>query len=106
MRQWMKAAAARPAARASLGVVAIATAAIAVGALGSSNAVTAEKAFAAATPRPGLALNVALTGSASASTEQTSSPAGNAVDGSASTSWCSTEWTGTLTVDLGRVAAS
>ena len=48
-------------------------------------------------------MNVALTGSASASTEASGSPASNAIDGSASTDWCSTEWTGSLTVDLGRV---
>ena len=102
MRQWMQAAATRPTARASMGAAAIATAAIAVASLSPSNSVT-EKAFAAPSPPPGLALNVALTGSASASTVQTSSPASNAVDGSASTSWCSTQWTGTLTVDFGRV---
>ena len=50
-----------------------------------------------------MALNMALTGTASASTEASNAPASNAIDGSASTSWCSTQWTGTLTVDLGRV---
>jgi hypothetical protein len=47
------------------------------------------------------ALNVALTGTASASTDATGSPAANAIDGDASTQWCSTKWTGSLTVDLG-----
>jgi arabinogalactan endo-1,4-beta-galactosidase len=42
-------------------------------------------------------------GFATASASQDSGPARNAIDGSASTSWCSTQWTGTLTVDLGQV---
>ena len=50
---------------------------------------------------PGTALNVALTGSASASTEASGSPAANAIDGDASSEWCANQWTGTLTVDLG-----
>src|SRR5262249_8846638 len=54
-------------------------------------------------PSIGESLNIGLTGTAVASTEQSGSPASNAVDGSASTEWCSAEWTGTLTVDLGRV---
>src|SRR5205085_7135152 len=48
------------------------------------------------------ALNVALTGTATASSEAAGSPAANAIDGDASTQWCSTQWTGSLTVDLGR----
>jgi arabinogalactan endo-1,4-beta-galactosidase len=52
----------------------------------------------------GNSLNIALaaTTSASASSEASGSPASAAVDGDASTDWCSTQWTGTLTVDLGR----
>jgi hypothetical protein len=42
---------------------------------------------------------------ATASTEASGAPASNAIDGSASTDWCSTEWTGSLTVDPGRVRA-
>jgi arabinogalactan endo-1,4-beta-galactosidase len=48
-------------------------------------------------------LNIALEGTATADTEATGSPAANAIDGSASTQWCSTQWTGSVTVDLGRV---
>ena len=51
----------------------------------------------------GTSLDIALTGTASASTEASGSPAANAIDGSASTDWCSTEWTGSVTVDLGQV---
>ena len=47
------------------------------------------------------ALNVALAGTATASTEASGSPASNAIDGDASTQWCSTQWTGNVTVDLG-----
>jgi hypothetical protein len=65
--------------------------------------VVAGSAFGASPPGPGLALNVGLTGTATASTSQDNDPASNAIDGSASTSWCSTQWTGTLTVDLGQV---
>jgi arabinogalactan endo-1,4-beta-galactosidase len=54
-----------------------------------------------AAPAP-LQLNVAIGAAATATTEASGSPASNAVDGSAETPWCSSEWTGTLTVDLGR----
>lgn len=72
-------------------------------ALSPGSSARTEAAFADPHPAPGLALNVALTGTASASTEQSNAPAGNAIDGSASTTWCATKWTGSLTVDLGRV---
>ena len=49
------------------------------------------------------ALNVALAGTATASSEASGSPAANAIDGDASTQWCSTQWTGSVTVDLGSV---
>jgi arabinogalactan endo-1,4-beta-galactosidase len=49
------------------------------------------------------ALNVALAGTASASTEAGGAPASNAIDGDASTQWCSAQWTGSVTVDLGSV---
>ncbi len=48
-------------------------------------------------------LDIALTGTATADTTATGAPASNAIDGSASTDWCATQWTGALTVDLGRV---
>ena len=38
---------------------------------------------------------------ATASSDVTGSPASNAIDGSASTPWCSNAWTGSVTVDLG-----
>src|ERR1700728_1217326 len=51
------------------------------------------------------ALNIALTPSATAtaSTQASGDPASNAIDGDASTDWCATQWTGSLTVDLGHV---
>jgi arabinogalactan endo-1,4-beta-galactosidase len=49
------------------------------------------------------ALNVAIAGTATASTEASGSPASQAIDGDASTQWCSTQWTGNVTVDLGSV---
>ena len=54
----------------------------------------------AASLAPGAtALDIAPTGTASASTAASGAPASNAIDGSASTNWCASEWTGTLTVD-------
>jgi arabinogalactan endo-1,4-beta-galactosidase len=49
------------------------------------------------------ALNVALAGTATASTQASGSPASNAIDGDATTQWCSAQWTGNVTVDLGSV---
>lgn len=51
----------------------------------------------------GQSLDIGLTGTASASTAMQAAPASNAIDGSASTEWCSTQFTGTLTIDLGKV---
>jgi arabinogalactan endo-1,4-beta-galactosidase len=48
-------------------------------------------------------VNWALSGTATATTEESANPASNAVDGDAGTDWCTSGWTGTLTVDLGRV---
>jgi arabinogalactan endo-1,4-beta-galactosidase len=50
-----------------------------------------------------LTVNWALDGSASATNSADGSPAANAVDGDAGTDWCTSSWTGTLTVDLGQV---
>ena len=52
---------------------------------------------------PWFRIDIALTGTATADTTATGSPASNAIDGSASTVWCATQWTGNVTVDLGRV---
>ena len=61
------------------------------------------QAFAKAPSPHRTSLDIGLTGSASASSEASGSPASAAIDGNASTDWCSTQWTGSLTVDLGRV---
>jgi arabinogalactan endo-1,4-beta-galactosidase len=45
----------------------------------------------------------ALAGQASADSSGSSTPATNAIDGDAGTDWCPGAWTGTLTVDLGKV---
>lgn len=50
-----------------------------------------------------LRVNLAIGAAATASSALTGQPPGNAVDGSASTGWCATQWTGDLTVDLGQV---
>lgn len=50
-------------------------------------------------------VNWALAGTATATTAESANPASNAVDGDASTDWCTSGWTGTLTVDLGKVRA-
>jgi arabinogalactan endo-1,4-beta-galactosidase len=87
-----------------LGVVVLCgTAAFVMGAVVPNRSVRLGNAVAQTYPRDSTALNIALTGTATASTEASGSPAANAIDGSASTDWCSTQWTGNLTVDLGRV---
>ena len=52
-------------------------------------------------PAP-LAVNLALGGTATASTEQAAAPAANAIDGDASTAWCPAAGSGSVVVDLGR----
>jgi arabinogalactan endo-1,4-beta-galactosidase len=47
-------------------------------------------------------VNWAINGTATATTAETGEPAQNAIDGDASTDWCTDGWTGTLTVDLGQ----
>lgn len=58
--------------------------------------------------RPGYApptVNWALSGTATATSEESGDPAGNAIDGDAGTDWCTSSYTGTLDVDLGQVRA-
>ena len=52
---------------------------------------------------PAPTVNWALAGTASATTAESGKPAANAVDGDAGTDWCTSGYTGTLTVDLGQV---
>src|SRR6185503_922132 len=47
-------------------------------------------------------VNWALAGTASASNAESGKPAADAVDGDAGTDWCTSGYTGTLTVDLGQ----
>lgn len=47
-------------------------------------------------------VNWALSGTASADSTESGNPAPNAIDGDAGTDWCTSAWTGTLTVDLGQ----
>src|SRR5207237_7195065 len=49
-----------------------------------------------------LMVDLALAGSATASSAQAASPASNAIDGSASTTWCPATGAASLVVDLGR----
>jgi arabinogalactan endo-1,4-beta-galactosidase len=48
-------------------------------------------------------VNWALSGAATATNAESGDPATNAIDGDAGTDWCTSSWTGTLTVDLGQV---
>jgi arabinogalactan endo-1,4-beta-galactosidase len=50
-------------------------------------------------------VNWALSGTATATSEESGDPAGNAIDGDAGTDWCTSSYTGTLSVDLGQVKA-
>ncbi len=49
------------------------------------------------------AVNWALSGTATATTAEPGKGAPGAIDGDAGTDWCTSSWTGTLTVDLGQV---
>src|SRR5207253_1283775 len=93
--------------RVSLVVVILCAAFSLLALLHSGSAPTAHlRIITAATAQHGPAqtsLDIALTGTATADTEAAGSPASNAIDGSASTDWCATQWTGSVTVDLGRV---
>jgi arabinogalactan endo-1,4-beta-galactosidase len=51
----------------------------------------------------GPAVNWALSGTATATNNESANPPANAVDGDAGTDWCTSGWTGTLTVSLGQV---
>jgi arabinogalactan endo-1,4-beta-galactosidase len=48
-------------------------------------------------------VNWALAGQASATSAAPDAPAAGAVDGDAGTDWCTSSWTGSLTIDLGQV---
>ena len=48
-------------------------------------------------------VNWALSGTATATSTESGQPAANAIDGDAGTDWCTSGYTGTLTVDLGQV---
>jgi arabinogalactan endo-1,4-beta-galactosidase len=64
---------------------------------GSAQATTAD-----VVPHPLRAVDIAIGANTSASSAAAGAPASNAVDGSASTAWCATQWTGSVVVDLGR----
>jgi arabinogalactan endo-1,4-beta-galactosidase len=53
--------------------------------------------------RPAPTIDWALSGQASATNSESANPAPNAIDGDAGTDWCTSSWTGALTVDLGQV---
>ena len=75
----------------------VATVALATVALtGSAQATAADTA-----PHPSRAVDIAIGAGTSASSAAANTPAANAVDGSASTAWCATQWTGSVVVDLG-----
>jgi arabinogalactan endo-1,4-beta-galactosidase len=52
-----------------------------------------------------LKVNIGLSGTATATTWQANAAPNLALDGNAATAWCATEWTGTLTADLGQARA-
>ena len=53
--------------------------------------------------QPAPTIDWALSGQASATNSESANPASNAIDGDAGTDWCTSSWTGALTVDLGQV---
>jgi arabinogalactan endo-1,4-beta-galactosidase len=80
------------------------TVVLALAALAVPGAVLTATGATAAAPSPGPDVDLALAAgtAATATSEGSDTPAGNAIDGSASTSWCANQWTGSVTVDLGR----
>ena len=96
---------------AGLGAAALLASALVTGSAHATITATTHTNFKAATDvsannsagsKP-LTVNWALNGSASATDSASGSPASNAVDGDAGTDWCTSSWTGTVTVDLGQV---
>jgi arabinogalactan endo-1,4-beta-galactosidase len=81
-------------------IATVATISQAHGATGAARTTSAASGSASAGQAP--TVNWALSGSATATTAETNNPASNAVDGDAGTDWCTSGWTGTLTVDLGQ----
>jgi arabinogalactan endo-1,4-beta-galactosidase len=68
--------------------------------------VARDRAAASADPGPGastLGVDWALSGTATATSAESGKPASNTVDGDAGTDWCTSSYTGSLTVDLGQV---
>jgi arabinogalactan endo-1,4-beta-galactosidase len=58
-----------------------------------------------AAAQPALSVDLAIGHDATATSAAAGAPASNAVDGSATTTWCATQWTGSVVVDLGRSEA-
>jgi arabinogalactan endo-1,4-beta-galactosidase len=86
------------------GLALILVATTSAGAWAASSAPPGRSASVTAAPGSGVpSVNWALSGQATATSAQSGDPASNAADGSASTSWCGTSWTDSLTVDLGQV---
>jgi arabinogalactan endo-1,4-beta-galactosidase len=52
-----------------------------------------------------LTVNLGLTGTATATSSQATASPNMALDGNAATAWCTTAWTGAITVDLGQARA-
>ena len=69
----------------------------------ASGARSASTARTDAAGDPAPTVNWALSGTATATTTESGQPAANAIDGDAGTDWCTSGYTGTLTVDLGQV---
>jgi arabinogalactan endo-1,4-beta-galactosidase len=68
-------------------------------------AATSPSPARASAPNTVPTVNWALAGAstATATTAESDQPASHAIDGDAGTDWCTSGWTGTLTVDLGQV---
>ncbi len=70
-----------------------------------TRAAAAQAAAGRVADGPGVPVDLALGGQASADSAQSGNPAGNAIDGDAGTTWCPDGWTGSVVVDLGQVRA-
>jgi arabinogalactan endo-1,4-beta-galactosidase len=91
---------------AQLGVALVAVLAVPAAASAPGQAASSDQSAGRTGGSPsGLLVNLAIGDAATASSTAAGAPASNAVDGSATTAWCATQWTGNLSVDLGAVTA-
>jgi arabinogalactan endo-1,4-beta-galactosidase len=89
--------------RLGVGIAALVLITPLVTAAASSSPSPAGAAATAPNAAPTVNWAIASAAAATATTTESGYPASNAIDGDAGTDWCTSGWTGTLTVDLGQL---